>query len=708
MLAIKLIIITFLLYFISKSYAIILEEKTTIKKEIALGLGYILNIVTFSICTFIPMYFKMSSFWLNIFGILYLIISIISIIYSIKNKKLFKFSKKEIIALIITFGFSICYALFLDFGSSEMFDTYFYSVLTNSASNAEKLATINPYNGIGDLQNFYKYIAYYYQSSFFANIFFIKPAHLVLIWPFMFMNYFFISITALGLVRISKKEYINNILSAFLLTFYTTFFRAPSNAVHLVNIIIPIYMIYFALKSFKDSKNLFIYYLIFIGAAACSSAILYTSATFILVLFILNCIKKDGNIKNVFLLSIPTYLLAVQYMIEQSRSLLTFLISLLILVLIYFLLNIKLVRYIVKYIGILFIVAIPALFIYASYSKNISSYTDLFRKQGTVSDKNVTTSSGNICITDYLEVKDVNINKDYNRFSSAMKYIYENSHSKINTMLILITHSVLLYGGLLFLFLYYLIKDRKNPIFLAFVIYVILFFNPFVTKGLSVLTLGLNARIYLFFNTFFALNGMSRFFDYVESFDNKNINRLLKIAYIPYILLLCMSIMSYLLILKKPDYKNINFLYKVPNNLVLANSDINKLIKKNKIKPNVLYLTDTFNLSMIDNNPNNKYKVIDSKEYKSYYFTPNIVNNKMLINLYFESNGEEGIDYLKENLVSKTGEINYDKCEILSMLKDYNIKYIVMDKKNIKSYDGISRDYSIKYNKNNVVLLERK
>ena len=68
------------------------------------------------------------------------------------------------------------------------------------------MSTIDPYTGQNNLQNYYKYISYYYQASFLANILGIEEGYLVLIWVMTFMNYFFISMTAVTLVRITKNK----------------------------------------------------------------------------------------------------------------------------------------------------------------------------------------------------------------------------------------------------------------------------------------------------------------------------------------------------------------------------------------------------------------------------------------------------------------------------------------------------------------------
>ena len=185
---------------------------------------------------------------------------------------------------------------------------------------------------------------------------------------------------------------------------------------------------------------------------------------------------------------------------------------------------------------------------------------------------------------------------------------------------------------------------------------------------------------------------------------------MLKYAYIPYIVLLCISIISYIQLLKWPDIHNTNLLYKVPNNLVEANDEVNTLVsqKTDKKKPIVLYTLDVLNLSMIDSNPNNKYKTIDSKEYKSYYFNPTIINDKMLINIFFESNGTVTFNSIRNNISKKNyNELNLNVCNINEELESYNIKYIVISKNKEQSYNQLMESYKIIYDKNDIIVIER-
>ena len=186
------------------------------------------------------------------------------------------------------------------------------------------------------------------------------------------------------------------------------------------------------------------------------------------------------------------------------------------------------------------------------------------------------------------------------------------------------------------------------------------------------------------------------------------INKSLKYLYIPYAVLLAISVYSYVDLLKIPNFKKNDLLYKVPKNLVDANYEVNSLvatrIHENE-KPIVLYTIDTLSLSMIDENPNNKYKLIDSKEYKTFYSDTTSISNKMLMNLYFQSAGEYDFNYL-EKLITE-GKYNKKYCDINSLLKENNVSYIVIGKKYKNSYDKISGEYEIIYDKNDVLIYKR-
>ena len=707
MIILKLLIILLFVYFSSKSLGIFISKKTSLSYEISLGIGYMLNIAIFLVCSFIPMYFRLSTDILMISGTIYSIICFTSIYFAIKEKELFKFSKKEILALLIALIFTTLFGLFVDFGFADMYDSYFYNIYSNSGTRASKLSMINPYNGISDLQTYYKYISFYLEPSYFANVIGITPAYLVLIWPFTFMAYYFLAITALGVARISKKNYINNIVSVFILTMYTSFFRAPFNYLYIVNILLPIYLFYFAFRSFRDKKFISIYYIIFVAAAACSSAILYTSAAFILALYISSYLKKDYDKLDVlFKLAIPTYLLAYLYLLESSRTVGAVIIAIVPLFVIWFLIRFKLVKRFARDVAIFLLFVIPITFIVAPRDKELMNFSNAFFGRGVVSDKLITTTE-NVCVSNEIEVKDVSVDTDYNMFGTSMKYIYEGNTSLLNSILIAGTHSVFMYGGLLFFAIYGFFYRRKKHVYKMFIIYLLLFFNPLVSKGLALITLDLNNRIYLFFNTFYAIFGIVWFFEWLEDLNIKFINKSVRYLYIPYALLLCLSVYSYISLLKTPDYKNTSMLYKIPNNLVVASDDVNDLVsvKLTENKPIVYYSIDTLNLTVLDKNPNDNYKLVDSKIFKDYYFNPEIITNKSMVNLYFASAGKYDFDEIQPNIVK--GNYNIKNCGINNLLANYKVDYIVIGSKYKDAYNKIKDDYEIIYDENDVIVLRR-
>ena len=708
MLIVKLIVILIFLLVSSKSLAVYVNKKTELSHEISLGLGYLLNIALFFICTFIPMFFRLSYFYMMIGGTIYTVICLYSIYKAFKSKQLFKFTRREIISLIIAIVFTILFGMYIDFGYAEMYDSYFYSIYSNSGTSADKLSIINPYNGIADMQNYYKYISFYLEPSFFANIFNIAPAYLVLIWPFTFMTYYFLGITAFGIVRISKKTYVNNIVSIFVLTFFGSIFRAPFNTLYISTILLPVYLFYFAFRSLRDEKYLWIYYVCFMAGSACTSAILYTSAAFFATFFISSYFKKNyDKLTTIFKLAIPTYCLGLLYLLESNRTIFSFGIAFLFLAIIWYLLRFKLIKRFARDVAIFMFVLIPTLFIVAPKDDRIIKFADAFMNQGSVADKQATTAQ-NACIVSNIELEDYKYEVDYTVFGTSMNYIYKSPKTLLNTSMIMITHSLLLYGGLLFYLIYGFFKKRHKHFYKMFLLYILFFFNPFVSEGLSMLTLDLNDRIYLFFNTFYAIYGIVWFFEWLEELDIKFINVLIKYAYIPYAFLLVLSVYSYVSLVKTPYSNNIDPLYKVPENLVDSNVEVNKLVSTplgEDKKPVVLYTLDTLSLTMIDENPNNKYKLIDSKDYKTFYFDTSYVSNKMLLNLYFLSNGKYDFEYLK--LYIKNGDYNEGYCDIAKLLKEYNVSYIVVGSDYRNSYDRIKNDYEIVYDKNDILVLKR-
>ena len=238
--------------------------------------------------------------------------------------------------------------------------------------------------------------------------------------------------------------------------------------------------------------------------------------------------------------------------------------------------------------------------------------------------------------------------------------------------------------------------------------YFVLFNNPLVTEGLSIVTLDLTLRIYIFFNTFYAIYGAVWFFEWVSNFKIKPINTCIKYLYIPYAILLCVSVYSYVLLFKTPDYDNIDMLYKIPKSLVEINDEVNEIVatKITDEKPIVYFSLDTFGLSMIDKNPNDLYKLVDRRTFANYYKDSNTLNNKMLIHLYFESSGKYDFDSIKPYI--KDGEYDENWCGIRKMLKEYKVDYIVLGKKHKDAYENIKNDYEMVYDKNDVLVFKRR
>ena len=160
----------------------------------------------------------------------------------------------------------------------------------------------------------------------------------------------------------------------------------------------------------------------------------------------------------------------------------------------------------------------------------------------------------------------LNYTVDKEIHSSSMKYIYENKSNVLSTILILITHSSILYGGMIFLLVYGIKNLRKKPEFLLLVVYIIILYNPLVRKGLSALTLGLESRIYLFFNTIFGILGIYYLLEFIETRVKNiktqyNIKKVLQYGSYVYITLTAFSILVYILQFDIIDCKKIWWLF---------------------------------------------------------------------------------------------------------------------------------------------------
>ena len=297
MTVLKILLLIIFMFFSSKALGIYICEKISKDKEEKTAIGFLANLALFFICEFPVMFFKLSSKLLNVFGLAYLTIIGIIMFKYIKNKKIIKITKKEIVALIIACVFIFLYMICIHFGYMETYDSYFYSVFTNSAQNAEHISTIDPYTGQSNLQNYYKYMSYYYQASFLANIVGLQEGYLVLIWVMAFMNYFFISMTAITLVRIARNKNLNNILTAFFLTFVLSIFRAPFNALHLVTIVLSIYCFTYMFDLFKEEKtSLHLLLICIIAGISITSTMMFIMLFFICSFYIVVCILKRKDL----------------------------------------------------------------------------------------------------------------------------------------------------------------------------------------------------------------------------------------------------------------------------------------------------------------------------------------------------------------------------------------------------------------------------
>lgn len=730
----KLFMITLFLYFSSKAYGIFVFDKLKIKKGSSLGIGYLTNLAFFFILELPVMLFKLSSSWMLIMGGIYFLVSFYIIYYGSREKRLFKFDKKEILALILTFGMMILYRYLLDFGQIETFDNYFYSVFSNGSKYVDNVSTFNPYNGLSNLQNYYKYISYYYQAMVLSAIGFVGQPYLVLSWSFTFMNYFFIMITALTVARISLNKYLNNILSLFIMTLVLSVFRAPFNALHLVTLIIPIYCFTYLFYYFKNGtdetkSNLAVLVICLLASISCSSTTLFVMLPFIYIIYITNCIiKKDENLVNLFFLSVPIILLGFLYLYESLDSLYILLVGCVFVLVIYvFLRKTKWFNDFLMKLGFVLCIVVPIMIFTCQFvpiDKFISK--NLMKNDGISTREELDSKSTLSCIgnnkIEYTDKNDIDLSTDIQ--STAMEYVYNPNSKKLSTILILLTHSIIKYGGMLFLLLYGVFKLRKKPEFISFVIYLITFYNPILSSSVNAITFGLADRIYLFFNTYFALVGFKYLFEFVEiCFSEKSWKKffdfILKYSWILYGIFVFLSIGVYCFSLKKNDWKRYNPLYKVPNGMIEAADVLNSEIEKwdyEKKKPRIFYTASAFNVSMLEKYPSNSVKVIDTREYMDYFKNNKNVSDKILIYHYFETEGKTSFEdvtkeckyeVIKDKLKNKAD----CECNIKNLIKNYGLDYIVTKKiksETLKKEVVDNLNYKIVLENEDITIFKRK
>lgn len=709
---IKLIVLTIFMILSSKALGELILEKINKKTDETLGIGFLANLSLFWILEFFVMFFKWSSFYLNLFGAIYLAISIFIIIRNIVRHKKLIFTKKEIISIIITIILMLLYCLFVHFGYIETYDSYFYSVLTNSASNTNNISVIDPYTGQENLQNYYKYISYYYQATFLGNVIGIENTYLVLAWVMTFMNYLFISITALTIVRITKNKYINNILSVFLFTFLTSIFRAPFNALHLVTMIIPIYCFKYAFELFKKDNSSIILLLISIMATiTITSTSLFVIVAFLYVIFAVASIldRRDMYIK-ILSVGTPIIFLASLYVYEALDSYLPIILMFLVITVLYLLFMNKKILKILSIIGKCSI-PIVIIILIAIGSRGLGNKTKTsFIKTDAVDESNLIISEENEEGIEKISYENKNLTIDYGfdeeKHSSSMQYIYSNNQSSISKILILTTHSTILYGGMLALLVYGILKKEKKPEFIALYIYLIVFYNPLVRKGLSEVALDLEARIYLFFNTIFSLYGIKYLIEYLDSkMENKKWYEFIKKygSYV-YILLVITSITAYILNFNIIDTSKYNLVYKVPTTIIEAEEFLEEYLANENDKSNsrVFYTASTFNMSMIDEKVNEKIKIVNSKEYMGYFEKPEeVLTDKLIISAFFDKEGQAKVrDEMNE-------ESYIEEERVKELIEYFNIQYITLKKPTSEKFlKYIQENYEVIYYNEEVQILK--
>lgn len=708
---IKLIILTIFMVLSSKSIGELILEKLNKKTEETLGIGFLANLSLFWIIEFFVMFFKLSSLYLNIFGGIYLAISVFIIGRNIIKYKKITFTKKEIIAIIIAIVLMVLYCFFVHFGYIETYDSYFYSVLTNSASNASNVSVIDPYTGQENLQNYYKYISYYYQATFLGNALGIENTYLVLAWVMTFMNYLFIAITGLTVVRITKNKYINNILSAFLFTFLTSIFRAPFNALHLVTMIIPIYCFKYMFDLFeRDKSSLLLLVITVISTITISSTSLFVILPFIYVFFVVASILKRKDMYKSLLLAItPVIILAFSYIYESLDSYLPMALMMFILTCLYLAcMNEKILKALFM-LGKLSVIAVFALLVIIGNTGLTSKMKKSFIKSDSVDEGNLIVLEENEEIDKITyENKDLKLDYEFNeeKHSSSMQYIYANNQSSISKIFVLITHSTILYGGMLSLFIYGILKKEKRPEFIAFYIYLIVFYNPLVKKGLSEIALNLEARIYLFFNTIFALYGIKYLIEYLDSkMENKKWHEIIKKygSYV-YAILVGISITAYILNFNLIDANRYNLIYKVPKTVINANEFLEQYIEEENKEGNarVFYTANTFNMSMIDKKVNEKIKIINSKEFMGYFEnSEEVITDKLVISAFFDTEAQAKIRN------EKNEESYIDEARVRELIKYFNIQYMAIKKPQSDSFKKyIEENYQTIYCNDDIQILK--
>lgn len=705
---IKMLLLTIFIFFSSKAFGIYACDKFKWDKKFSFCLGYLFSFAMFFITEFSVMFYKLSTKWLILFGFFYIILCFIMLIYSIKNKELLKFNKSEIYSLLLSLIFLLGYTYFVDFGYIDTHDSYFYSVLTNSAASSKGISISDPYTGLSNIANFYKYMSYYYQSSFYAKLLSIKPASLVLIWCYSFLNLYFISSTALSIVQISKNKNINKILSTFFLTIVLSFIKVPFNAVHLMTMVLPVWYFFLAYETIINKKN-YLPAIILIGIASISlsSTSLFIILPITYLFFIFNCYFYRERFITIYVMCIPALFLALLYIFEATNSLIIFGAGIFLITLVLLLLKLKKIDFLIMKLGKIFLILVPLFLVVLPNVNEIKNevVVKLFTQKDELPSNEINDNISSEVIINEIAIEDFSnieslIDFEDNKHSTAMHYVYNKPTSKINTLLIAITHSIFKYGGILFLAIYGTFKKRNEAFFL-FITYVITFWNPFIIEGLSMLTLGLQGRISLAINIIFALIGIAYFFEMLEKSLTGKLKMIfthfLKIFAPCYLMLMIFSLFSYTFLFKNTE-KNYDVLTKIPEGFNIVEEKLNKHINNFDYKPRVFFTASVFNVTMIDNNPDSKIKVINSKEYMNY-FTNNTITTKIIINAFFEN------PTLYESIT------NLANCDIMKLIREYGIDIIVMKNvlgQNLEFDNIIQNNFKIIFKSNEALIIERK
>lgn len=708
---VKLLILIFFMILSSKELGKFIIEKTVRETEESLGIGFLANLSLFWILELFVMFFKLSSLYLNLFGIIYLGILIYIIIRNIIKYKKITFTKKEILAILITIVLMILYCFFVHFGYIETYDSYFYSVLTNSASDIDNISVVDPYTGQENLQNYYKYISYYYQATFLGNIIGIGEIYLVLIWVMTFMNYLFISTTALTIVRITNNKYVNNIFTAFLFTFLTSIFRAPFNALHLVTMIISIYCFKYMFEIFnKEESNKILLLISIISTITISSTSLFVIVAFLYVSFVIASIlnRKDMYIK-ILVVGTPIIILAFLYMYEALDNYLPIVLMFFLLTILYLLLINKKFIKILSIVGKISVVIVCVAFVVIGQNgmgnktkKSFIQIDEVDKEDLIISEE----STGLESFTYENQELSLDYGFDEEKHSSSMQYIYSNGQSNISKIFILGTHSTILYGGMLALLIYGIIKKEKKPEFLALYIYLIVFYNPFVKKGLSEIAFNLEARIYLFFNTIFSLYGIKYLIEFLDLkiSDKKWYQHFKKYGSYLYIILVIVSIMAYIINFKFIDINKYNMIYKVPKTVLAANEFMQEYFNEENKEKNsrIFYTANTFNLSMVDKSVNEKIKIVNSKEFMGYFEnTEKVITDKLIISAFFDTEGQAKIKNKDDE------EFSIDVERVHKLIEYFNIEYISFKKPSDEEFiKYIEENYEVIYSNDEIEILK--